>query len=136
MRAANFFILGVDTLYYMQYNVDRKREREQKGAVQMVVYHESTTYHYEFPVGMSYEDKFRICYHREPTKAEKRDIYPNIECKTFEEAEELFKKYGGEVYKSDYKLTDEGTINEFYRIILAKPPMTIQGKTLKEWLGR
>lgn len=32
MRAANFFILGVDKLYYMQYNVDRKREREQKEA--------------------------------------------------------------------------------------------------------
>lgn len=47
----------------------------------MVIYHESITYPYEFPVGMSYEDKFRICYHREPTKAEKRDIYPNIESR-------------------------------------------------------
>lgn len=105
----------------------------------MVIYHESITYPYEFPVGMSYEDKFRICYHREPTeeeKKEKRDIYLNIECTTLEEAKGLFEKYGGEVYKSDRKLTDEGTINEFCRIIPAPPPMTIQGKTLKEWLGR
>lgn len=69
-------------------------------------------------------------------KKEKRDIYLNIECTTLEEAKGLFEKYGGEVYKSDRKLTDEGTINEFCRIIPAPPPMTIQGKTLKEWLGR
>ena len=39
----------------------------------MVIYHESITYPYEFPVGMSYEDKFRICYHREPTEEEKKE---------------------------------------------------------------
>lgn len=31
MRAANFFILGVDKLYYKQYNVDRKRKGKLKG---------------------------------------------------------------------------------------------------------
>ena len=41
VRAANFFILGVDTLYYMQYNVDRKRKEKPKGKE---VHHESRSY--------------------------------------------------------------------------------------------
>lgn len=53
-----------------------------------------------------------------------------------QEAKENVKKYGGEVYKLDRRLTDVGTINEFYRVIPAPPPMTIQGKTLEEWLGK
>ncbi|WP_303162949.1 hypothetical protein [Mitsuokella multacida] len=103
----------------------------------MVIYHESITYHYEFPLEMSYEEQFRICYHREATAEDRGKYFPFLECKSLEEAKNNVEKYGGgEVYKSDRKLTDEGTINEFCRIIPAPPPMTIQGKTLEEWLGR
>lgn len=79
----------------------------------MVIYHRSVTYHF-YPKTSS--------------------VF--LECKTMQEAKENVKKYGGEVYKLDRRLTDVGTINEFYRVIPAPPPMTIQGKTLEEWLGK
>lgn len=42
VRAANFFILGVDNLYYMQYNIDRKRDKEQPKGKE--VHHEGRSY--------------------------------------------------------------------------------------------